>query len=297
VKKKESRNKPELSLPLAPAEWDFRRIPETQLQHAIYYEYARSCDWILKKFQRWHEQKLNSPDLNGTLSGWKGLTVKAALEKIENDEAPFEVVQAIAGPGGDDEIPALGILYFLNPLFPTPFLNSKDIASGIARVEELMPLNPKPPPFREVSQARELSKRHPSIQFAWDDPEWVKEAHSQGMCKFEVVLDLRYSKNRLKKEVGKWIDDLSYAGVEKFPIEKGKKAALNWFRLRELAAYRFFKAKISHARAKDFLESYSASKTSVQHGSVLPNYQSAGAWSDAVKSAEKHISELFPPPN
>jgi hypothetical protein len=297
VKKKHAPDKGALSPPLAPSEWDFRKIPESQLEYAIYYEYARSCDWILKRFQQWHEQKLSFINSNRELSAWIGLTVGEALKQIQNCEPPFEVIQAVGpGPAGDEAIPPLTRLYLLNPLFPTAFLDSKDAASGIAQVAEVMPLNPTPPPFREVSHARELSRRHPAMKFAWDDPEFVKQSSTQGIRKFEIVLDLRYSKSRLKKEFGEWLDDLSDSGVQKFRIDKGQKARPKWSRLRELAAYRFFKAKISYSQAQDFLERYSAAKTSIQYGQVLPNYKSAGAWSDAIQSAERRVSELFPPP-
>lgn len=298
MKKKESPYKGALSAPLAPAEWDFRKIRENQLEYAIYYEYARSCDWIVQQFTRWHEGKLSFPNSTRELSPWNGLTVKDALEKIQSSEAPPEVIEAVGpGPASEEENLALTRLYLLNPLFPTPFLTTKDIAGGVARVEEVMPLHPKPPPFRDISYARGLCKSHPSMKFAWDDPESVQDWHDQGVRKFEIVLDLRHSKNLLKKAIGEWVDGLSDSGVKKFPIEKGQKARPKWFQLRELGAYRFSHAGISFNRTQDFLQRYCSANTSVQFGRVLPDYKSPGAWSDAVKSAEKHISELFPPPD
>jgi hypothetical protein len=297
VKKKEAPHKGALTAPLDPAEWDFRKIPENQLENAIYYEYARSCAWIVQRFTRWHEEKLSFPKSSRELTRWNGLTVKGALEKLQICEADHKVIEAIGpGPASEEENQALTRLYLLNPLFPTPFLNSSDIAGAVARVEELMPLNPKPPPFRDISYARGLCKRHPSMTFAWDDPVSVEDWHDQGVRKFEIVLDLRYSRNLLKKAIGEWVDRLKDAGVKKFPIEKGQKARPKWFRLRELGAYRFSQARISFNRAQDFLQCYRPANTSVQFGHVLPDYKSPGAWSDAVKSAEKHISKLFPAP-
>src|SRR5690554_4554825 len=46
------------SLPLDKNQFDFRLIKEKEYPLAIPYEYARSCDWLIKMVNAWHDSTL-----------------------------------------------------------------------------------------------------------------------------------------------------------------------------------------------------------------------------------------------
>jgi hypothetical protein len=184
----------------------------------------------------------------------------------------------------------------LDPLFPVPFLQSEWIPSIIDSLAETMPLRPKTLAFRSLQEQRECLKRWPRspLKLKWDNPEYVKHMHKLGVRKFEIIVDLRYSKNCVKREICEWVDGLDDTGIKKFAVKKGKAAMPFWFRLKELSAFRFSQKNISYQRAQKFLDEYKEKSGSVQNDKVYPIYQSQGAWSDAVNRAKRHIIELFP---
>ena len=151
------------TLPIAPEEWDFRTIREEELDYAIFYEYARSCEWLVKIFQDWHQQELRFPKNAGEAYYWNGITVKKASQKREKVDVPWEVNEFISQ--GTPEDLGLGqpvdTLCSLDPLFPVPFLKSEWIPSIIKSLAETMPLRPKALAFRSPQGRREFLKHWP----------------------------------------------------------------------------------------------------------------------------------------
>jgi hypothetical protein len=281
-----------------PEDWDFSAIPKERLDQAILYEYGRSCEWVVKIFRDWHQQKFTVSSASKELSEWSGLTVKEVLEKAKHCEAPWEVVEFIAkGPPGIDEKTYLYGLIDLNPMFPAPFLKSPVIQNVDADLESFMGFDPAQPGFRALEKHREFLRRHPSIKSNWDDPKFVNRMGKLGVRKFEIVLDLRWSKSRLKNEIGNWIDGLDDKGIVKFRVKKGQAAKPPWFRLKELSALRFSEHKFSRLRAIKHIDKYTAVKGPIEGHKLLPAYGSEGAWYSAVQNAKSFRDKLFPAPH
>jgi hypothetical protein len=116
-----------------------------------------------------------------------------------------------------------------------------------------------------------------------------------GVCKFEIVVDLRHSKTHLKNELSKWIQSLDDKAVKKFKAARGKVASRPWVHLKELAAYRIVKAGYSHGEAKMLINRHKPNKDAAGRKEVLPDYSSAG-WTKAVQNARNRIRKLFPEP-
>ena len=111
---------------IPPEEWDFRNVTEEQLDYVILYEYGRSCEWIAKRFRSWHQKKLPKWK-TGEPREWSGLTVEEALTKAAgagNSGIPAEVLNVMQWPEEFDEVPLMEELYFIDPLFPRPFLKT-----------------------------------------------------------------------------------------------------------------------------------------------------------------------------
>src|SRR5207249_9331825 len=114
--------------------------------------------------------------------------------------------------------------------------------------------------------------------------------------KYDVVIDWRCSKHRIKREMAAWIDCQDDQGIPKFEVPKGKKASPRWHLLKQLAAYRLAEIfGMSHSQAKEFVANHRKQVTTGNHKDVLPSYTSPGAWSDAVAAAKEHMNLLFPP--
>jgi hypothetical protein len=288
---------------IEPEEWDFRTITEHQLGYAIIYEYGRSCDWLKQSFRNWHRRKLKLRS-GAELSDWRNLSVGQALKRIEETyqravewNPPAEVVQFIAEsrPKGEDEQPRVEIVRHLDNLFPRPFLKIPDLATSVNLLRETFPLKSNKPAFYTLDRARAFALRYPGTAVRWDDPGDAKRLSRLGLRRFEIILDLRYSKNRLKDEINKWVDELDDSGVQKFRVKTGKGASEPWNELKELAAYRLKAAGFNYRTAKEFIEMYIKENRVEHNHSVLPSY-SKSRWTEAIQSAEARILKLFPLP-
>jgi len=288
---------------IEPEEWDFRTITEHQLGYAIIYEYGRSCGWLKQSFRNWHRQRLKLGS-GAELSDWRNLTVGQALERIEETHQregewnpPAEVVQFIAdsGPKGQDEQPYVEIVRLLDELFPRPFLKIPDLATSVNVAREALPLKSNEPAFHTLDRVRAFALRYPGTTVAWDDPCEKKRFHKLGLRRFEIILDLRYSKNRLKQEINKWVDRLDDSGVQKFRVKTGKGASEPWNELKELAAYRLKAAGYNYRTAADFVNYFRAENPVEDYHAVLP-ICSKSRWTEATQSAEARILKLFPLP-
>ena len=287
-------------------DWDFRSISEEHLEYAIIYEYGRSCEWVRKIFQDWHQQKIPLLGKSKELRPWSGLTIGDALKRIQDHDAnhaqslvvPQKVIELIAiGPTWPSENPLFDHLYAINPLFPVTFSKSPNLQKKIALLEETVPLGSKNRGFRLLDRQREHMRKYHHGELNWDDPAFVKRRHKLGERKFEIVLDLRYSKRLIKDEIGKWIDGLDDKGINKLQMKKGKAAALPWHRLKNLSSLHFKERRYSRLRAAAFLEKQIGLERSFDHQEILPLYRSDGSWSDAVEDARKYRDKLFPKPN
>lgn len=284
---------------LSQEEWDFRPITPAQLPYAIIYEYARSCPKIITIFQAWHQTKLTFTSIDRELRKWNGCSVEEVLKKIlapqgDPSALPIEVRDSvIAGP--DYEAPYLDHIFYLNPMFPVPFLKSADIDGKILMIDQFDPLVPKTPGFRTLEKMLDFLKRYPNTGAInrWESSEFVARQYKLGIRKYEIILDLRISKNQIKQEFAKWIDELEDSEIEKFPVKKGKAASLPWFKLKELSAFRLSSAGYSYTQAYNILERIAPKRGEEIGHKILPMYESQGAWSDAVNAARERIEKFF----
>jgi hypothetical protein len=285
-----------------PEEWDFRTISRKDFYYASIYELGRLCEWVLEAFRKWHKQELNFPKAVGALKSWNGITIEKALYRMQHCEAPWEVTAFIdgGGPEGMETGDNVELVFFLSHLFPVPFLKLIDIDSIVAAAKTFMPLRGrKSPAFARLTHNGAFLSWWPYGEGRWNEPEYVRRMNSQGVNKYQVVIDRRHSKERIKREACKWIDSLDAKGVKKFPVKKGKAAAIPWHELKELSAYRMSKLGLSWSQAQKFIKDY-ISKHPLKHDTdVLPIYSSSG-WSTALSNVEARIAKLFPrpgPPN
>jgi hypothetical protein len=279
-----------------PEEWDFRRVHENQLEAAIYYEYARSCEWVCEVFKRWHDKRFKRPKGHASLGQWAGKTVREILQQSVAEELPAEL-----GGWLSDSMPkefrTYGLLnvWRVSGRFPAPFL--KEAHPETSHLDLLR--------YRRCPAFWEVRAGQPNPPMVWhlNSPpvssyvlnDVIHEDHSF-LREFSVAIDLRFSKTSIKEHIGQWVDTIDDSKVEKLKFGKGKAASTPWVQLKELAAYRLsreagMKYELARAIALERLKKYPIDNPP----DVLPIY-ARSTFSEALQNAQNRIQTLFPKP-
>jgi hypothetical protein len=288
------------SVQLPQAEFDFRGLLRFEPKNVIYYEHARSCDWLIDAVNQWHQRVLVLPEDDGSVEDWRGLTIGQVLRRGWNEAFPHQVEEAVwrSIPSFFFEPPLDELLKYIR-VFPTRFV---DIPAKERAAINLAALNghSPPQPFRIVA---EPDDQRLGPYWAWNDPKERERRAKLGIHLITVAVDLRCPKTSVCqaacKEMASLYKDLDNPGIRKFPVVKGKAAGPKWHELKELGAYRLHKhGKLTWEKAQfhleDLLDAEQVKPEAVRN--IWPLYKSAGGWNGAIESVYCRIRELFPQP-
>src|ERR1022692_712113 len=270
--------------PLDFSEWDFRRITEALLYVAILYEYARSCPWIRELFNKWHEQKINLPKESEDFKKWSGMKIRNVLNHLLLEILPVDVGSALTESIPEAFSGSVSEVAWISDFqFPTPFLDLPPVEP-----ESFQFLNRhsrrNQPAFRIVKPTIHIFN---TLLAQHNNPE--KRPMTKRLVLAEV--DLTSGNVLPVQDFGKWLKKLP-----QLKIGRGKARAFHWHELKELAAYRLSKIGLTYKEAQTQVKERREKHPFESHIDVLPTYNASG-FSDAVKSAEARIKEMFESPS
>jgi len=282
-----------------PEEWDFRQVTKSQLEEAIYYEYARSCDWVLEVFKQWHEKRFPASK-SAHLSKWSGWTISKLLERPGDAEEPPKEVLKWYSDVMPDEFGTHGLHIILDicQLFPRPFLR---VASQVTAQLRRPKYQERLACWLETGHWDRLRVRLfnslrglGDASVADEDVGGNENAEEKATSLRRIVVDLQFPKPKIKNDLSRLVDELHDSKFEKFKPEIGKAAAPPWHRLKELAAYRLVtQFGVPKGKLRPFVQAWKQKTTVVDEFFVLPDYGPGGC-NDAINSARQYIETLFP---
>lgn len=269
---------------LRPEEWDFRLIKEDQLCGALYYEYARSADWVRETFKKWHEQRIFLTKDSEYFRRWNGKKVEDVLNQLAADNLPPDVGVVLHNsmPDSFSEDPLDDIFWIAGFQFPTPFLKLPSIDPENFRHRDSH-YPKRQPGFTLVEPKIHLMKALLAAQ--------TKKPKEKAMVHniFLAQVNLSASETKIINDFKNWLETL--------PLAEGSKAqahSLPWHELKELAAFRLQEvAGLTYREAQEQLRLRERSTHIEAIGDVFPIY-SKGGFSDAVACARNRIEALFP---
>jgi hypothetical protein len=277
---------------LLPEDWDFREIREDQLEAAIYYEYARSCDWVLDVFKRWHRKKFQPEDKRADLGKWTGLSIRDMLCRRDAEDPPPEVREwHIKNEPAELETRWLNRILEISRFFPDPFPR-----------HTFQKLDYHVPRYLHCPAAWIATGRQAIPPLAWllNSPTYSyvgadDQVRDDLSFLRHIVVDLRFSKTRIREKLIELLESIDDSNIQKIQLPKGKAATPPWYRLKELAACRLHKLGKNCKDAQRMVFEQRKQSSTVCTNDVLPFYKPSG-FSEAVKNAEEYIRKLFPNP-
>src|SRR5262249_44779848 len=109
------------------------------------------------------------------------------------------------------------------------------------------------------------------------------EERVRNLRRFNIVVDLGFSKAKIKEDIEAWVNGIDDHGIMKYALRRGKGATPAWHKLRELAAYRLNNiGKMNHKGVLEFIKGQTKNNPQ-DFNHVLPNYNPSG-FSEAVKN-------------
>ena len=109
--------------PIPPEEWDFRKVPETFLKWAVFWEYARSADWFRRQIEDWHQETFQLATTLPEFKRYGGRKIYTVLAEYRKGTLPKPVAEHLFNslPDGTDEYPFTEIFPLFAAYFPDPF--------------------------------------------------------------------------------------------------------------------------------------------------------------------------------
>jgi len=281
---------PEADFPFTDADWDFTFVKEDQLAAVIFYEYARSCDWLIESVRRWHSHMIQVPS-ELCDEGWPAtISVWDVIRRADESDAiqPPEVVSLLNNSMPPElATPAFQDAWQIGLTFPAPFkwLRSPDIKGFF------WDLDAAAPAFWERKEGC-LPWPKSRLLTMLDEP----SGDISLLREFRVVIDTRFGEAKIKKDAAKWLSSLRLP--ERTIGAKGRAAACPWHVLKQLAAYRL---RHQLALPLEGIGPHVARRLEKIGGNreldrILPTYFAASDALRAVKCAEERLKALFPKP-
>jgi hypothetical protein len=273
---------------LSPYNWDFRNIPKPLLQPAIRAEYLRSWPEFRTAAIAWLEKKIDDKTIRQHIFEYvsKG---QYGLQGKVGESLPDE--QRYGGP-----------FLFLehDPVFPIPFAwliekriikererRAKPIEFSLAGVKHDMEDVSKMFAHLRLVQVNPMNKsqlEYVSKMLSFPESEESFGYHMQ------ISFDMHRNED-LVKAFAFWLKE--EAKKKRKVLVHGKASSTKWHRLKQLAAKRLSDAGLNYKDARRTIaEREKASPLPTDYNKVLPKYNSAGAWHDAVKKANLFVETM-----
>ncbi len=259
---------------LDPHEWDFRGVNPDHLDSILLYEQSRESVALARA-----KQLLTSKNrrrifgMKANEFGERHLASKIVGTNLADDFQFFHIVAAC----------------WLCNEFPKPWMalsgKNWDEAARRYTANKWLSENMN---FRVLSRA-ELAKMEDTEEWLWRiSPD--KKPNPNSPTRLIIQIDWAKVDDRELKTLLLNLLKLRPDGVQPRKISTGKRAAAQIHKLKQLAAWRLSsKAKLNFQQAHKKVAAYQKAFPVKCDFDLLPNYASAGAWSDAVMAGKKLI--------
>jgi hypothetical protein len=273
--------------PLSPYNWDFRKVPDSLLRTAIRFEYLRSWPEFRAAAIGWLQQKIDGQSIRDHLMDARDKKIYGFPEKVRKTLPPkwhyaFYYLEAdCCFPAPFTWLLEKGIIR------ERPTLKNKStsftITQGVAirfTEKELEVLLGR---FVEIHP---MNKEQ--VEFALKMLSFPEIGESYG---YHLVINFDLHRNEdLVKAFAYW---LAQEAKKKRKIAvHGRASSAKWHRLKQLAAKRLSEAGLNYKDALLKIAEHEKTALLDDKNSVLPKYNSAGAWHDAVKEANLMVEKL-----
>lgn len=257
---------------LDPLEWDFRGVNPDHLETILYYESERENPGLFRA------KKLLTADHRKKIYGMDAETF-----------AKHDLVSKNFGTSSKEEDRLFFVIAacWLCISFPKPWmaLNQTERDEAARRYSKNISLRPNP--VLRVLSRSELESIEASEEFDRRCfPHWKSPADSP--LRHIIQIDWAKADDRTLNQLLQNLLKLRPPGIRPRKISAGKRVSVPLHKLKQLAAWRLKSAGHTHKTAKAIVK-HRAEKHPMPHchSDLLPNYNSAGAWSDAVKAGKK----------
>jgi len=267
------------------SEWDFRQIDDMALPDATTYEYARTSDKLRPAICAWLETDIEGRPARDRMNDWNQLCRKHGGRPPITDAgiAKLHRMKAEAFKFGYSEIENLAVAHVieLRPDFPAPWMafpiryeknpNASRIAVNPLAVEyeEIIERARSGENVMDMLESMRAAYQSPTAHFVLDI-NWVGH-DGRGVTVESVIADF-----------SKWVRE----EAKNHKLKRGKSSQAQTELLKCLAAYRLSKAGYTYPAAYELLRSKS------DGGRLVPIYEDASGWSDAISKARKELSRI-----
>lgn len=316
---------------LGPIEWDFRGIPAEEIEDAIIYEYSRTSGRISNPITSWLDSDWRGEKVRLMLAKFQckwgreaGYLIPQKLEnaakRVIRDPRLYDM---IIGFRADFPAPWEDWYWEKWRKRMLRMVDEKEKAGMLAAktdterkkveswalidrsfVESRIPLfvKVKKLPSSDSSvhccPLRDTLGRIESIKSGWveigiDDRGWpIERRNLQNEIDSTYALRIHWKGNsfgQILTEIERYLrsEAKKHPGMK----QRGKPAQLQVFKLRQLAALRLHNAGFTHEQAKNLITKDNKDKMLIQHR-IIPFYEGAPEWSDAIKAAKKELHRL-----